>query len=73
MMTMAITQAKIGRSIKNFAMNEAPRYWALALEAAFACDAGAAAAGALAPAGDCASLPGNCAGTAFTGAPGRTR
>ncbi|EMH3315614.1 hypothetical protein V6G61_005846, partial [Burkholderia multivorans] len=85
---MAITHAKIGRSIKNFAMKQAPCY--CAPEAA-ADDAAAALAGAPdAPALDAAAAEAgaaaagaaapdasfgadaSCAGTAFTVAPGRT-
>src|SRR5512133_648804 len=67
MMKRAITQAKIGRSMKNRAMGRAPYDFAAEAEAA-------AEAGALAAAG-AGAVPGagaGCQGTGFTGAPGRS-
>ncbi|MBX4355159.1 hypothetical protein K4G97_23515, partial [Mycobacterium tuberculosis] len=83
---MAITHAKIGRSIKNFAMKQAPCYCALEAAAALAGAAPdaaapeaaaapepAAAGAAVAAAPDAAPAAGaSCAGTDFTVAPGRT-
>ncbi|WP_448169047.1 hypothetical protein, partial [Burkholderia ambifaria] len=75
--TIAITHAKIGRSIKNFAMKQAPCYCALEAAAALAgaapdaatAEMAAATGAADAAAPDAASAAGNCAATDFTVAP----
>src|ERR1700691_3699112 len=69
---MAITHAKIGRSIKNFAMKQAPCYYAPDAAEAACADFAPLAAGAASAVASEAGVPGRCAGTVLTSMPGRT-